>query len=106
MIDMTRLDPAAVQAAAEKTFGELAVGITAPLIVLGDRLGLWAALAGAGPMTATALAEASALHERYVQEWLRGVAVAGYVDYDAESDAFTLSDAYAAVLATDDSPVS
>jgi SAM-dependent methyltransferase len=106
MIDMTRLDPADVQAAAGKTFGELAVGITAPLIVLGDRLGLWAALAGAGPTTAADLAAATGTHERYVREWLRGVAVAGYLDYDPEADAFTLTDAFAAVLATDDSPVS
>src|SRR5690242_10577962 len=106
MIDMTRLDPAAVQAAAEKTFGELAVGVTAPLVVLGDRLGLWAALAGAGPTTSQELADRTGLHERYVREWLRGVSVAGYLDYEATRDAFTLTDAYAAVLATDESPVS
>ena len=57
MIDMAGLDPAAIEAAAGKTFHELAIGVTAPLVVLGDRLGLWAALAGAGPTTSAALAE-------------------------------------------------
>src|SRR5215813_7155710 len=106
MIDMAKLDPAAIEAAAHKTFGELAVGVTAPLVVLGDRLGLWAAMAGAGPTTSARLAERTGLHERYLREWLRGVAVAGYLEYDADADAFTLTDAFAAVLAGDDSPVS
>jgi SAM-dependent methyltransferase len=106
MIDMTKLDPASIDAAVGKTFGELAIGVTAPLVVLGDRLGLWAALAGAGPTTPETLSEQTGLHERYLREWLRGVAVAGYLEYEPATDAFSLGDAFAAVLATDDSPVS
>ncbi len=106
MIDMATLDPAAIEAAAHKTFGDLAVSVTGPLVVLGDRLGLWAALAGAGPTTSAELAERTGLRERYLREWLRAVAIAGYLDYDADTDAFTLTDAFAAVLASDESPVS
>jgi hypothetical protein len=74
MIDMTTLDPAKVEAAVGKTFGELGIPVTGPLMVLGDRLGLWAALAGAGPVTLAALATRTGLSERCLREWLRGVA--------------------------------
>ncbi|MFF7994487.1 methyltransferase domain-containing protein [Kitasatospora xanthocidica] len=100
----TTVDPERLEAAAGHVFGELGVNCTAPLVVLGDRLGLFRALAGAGPLTPVALADRTGLVERYVREWLRGVAVAGYLDYDPEADTFTLTDAYAAVLADDESP--
>jgi SAM-dependent methyltransferase len=74
--------------------------------VLGDRLGLWTALAGAGPVTPTELARRTGTIERYVREWLRGVTVAGYLDYEPVAGTFQLSDEMALVLATDDSPVS
>jgi ubiquinone/menaquinone biosynthesis C-methylase UbiE len=95
-----------VEVAAGKVFGELGVAITGPLIVLGDRLGLWQALAGAGPSTPADLASRTGTVERYVREWLRGVAVAGYLDYDPACGTFTLSDEMAMVIATDDSPAS
>ncbi len=104
MIDMTSLDPAKLDQAVGKVFGELGVAVTGPLIVLGDRLGLWRTLAGAGPLTPSETAQRTGLAVRYVQEWLRGVAVAGYLDYDPASDAFTLTDELAAVLAEEDSP--
>jgi hypothetical protein len=44
--------------------------------------------------------------ERYVREWLRGVAVAGYVSYDPEGGTFRLTDEMALVIAGDDSPAS
>jgi len=100
------IDEQKMEEAVGKVFGELAVAVTGPLVVLGDRLGLWAALAGAGPMTPNGLASRTGTVERYVREWLRGVAVAGYVGYDPATGAFTLSDEMALVLATDDSPAS
>lgn len=106
MIDMTTLDPAKVEAAVGKTFSELGASVTGPLIVLGDRLGLWAALAAAGPVTPAGLAARTGLSERYLREWLRGVAAAGYLDYDPAAGTFTLPGEMAAVLATDDSPAS
>ena len=106
MIDITTVDPARLEAAIGKTFSELGVSVTGPLIVLGDRLGLWAALAGAGPTTPASLATRTGLNERYLREWLRAVAVAGYLEYDPAGAAFTLGDEMAAVLATDSSPTS
>lgn len=100
------MDERRLEEAAGKVFGELGVAITGPLIVLGDRLGLWAALAGAGPLTPRDLAARTGTVERYVREWLRAVAVAGYVGYDPPAGAFTLSDEMALVIAGDDSPAS
>jgi ubiquinone/menaquinone biosynthesis C-methylase UbiE len=100
------IDDKQVEEAVGKVFGELGVAITGPLIVLGDRLGLWAAMAGAGPVTPFELAARTGTVERYVREWLRGVAVAGYVRYDPAAGAFTLPQEMAIVIATDDSPAS
>ena len=61
---------------------------------------------GRGPDDADELASKTRTAERYVREWLRGVAVAGYVGYDPATGAFTLADEMALVVATDDSPAS
>jgi SAM-dependent methyltransferase len=95
-----------LEAAVGKVFGELGVAITGPLIVLGDRLGLWAAMAGAGPVTPGDLAARTGTVERYVREWLRGVAVAGYIGYEPADGTFTLSGEMALVIASEDSPAS
>jgi ubiquinone/menaquinone biosynthesis C-methylase UbiE len=104
--DLMAIDEQKVEQAAGKVFTELGVAITAPLIVLGDRLGLWAGLAGAGPLTPAQLAERTGTVERYVREWLRGVSVAGYLDYDPRQETFSLSDEMALVVANEDTPAS
>ncbi|GAA2744251.1 class I SAM-dependent methyltransferase [Kitasatospora cinereorecta] len=108
VIEMTTVETAPetdlIEQAVGTVFGDLGAACTAPLVVLGDRLGLFRALAGAGPLGPADLAARTGLAERYVREWLRGVAVAGYLDYDAATDRFTLTDAYAAVLADDEGP--
>lgn len=68
------------------------------LIHLGDRLGLYRVMWGAGPLTAVELAARTGLNERWVREWLRGQAAAGLVRWD-DDDRFELTDAAAAVLA-------
>lgn len=103
---MAPLDTARLDEAVGTVFGDLGVNCTAPLIVLGDRLGLFRTLAGAGPLGSGELADRTHLVERYVREWARGVAVAGYLDYDPATDRFTLTDEYAAVLADDRAPTS
>ena len=100
------VDEQKVEEAVGKVFSELGVAITGPLVVLGDRLGLWRAMAGAGPVTPDRLAARTGTVERYVREWLRGVAVAGYVGYDPAGGTFTLSDEMALVIAGEDSPAS
>jgi SAM-dependent methyltransferase len=71
------------------------------LIHLGDRLGLYRTLDGAGPVTPARLADATGLHERWVREWLRGNAAAALVD-SADGEHFELSPAGALVLARED----
>lgn len=66
---------------------------------LGDRLGLYQAMAGAGPVTCTQLAERTGLRERYVREWLAAQVAGEYVAYDAGQDTYTLPNEHAAVLA-------
>jgi 2-polyprenyl-3-methyl-5-hydroxy-6-metoxy-1,4-benzoquinol methylase len=74
------------------------------LIHLGDRLGLYRALAGAGTVTADELASATNLHERWVREWLRGNAAADLVRSD-DGVHFTLEDAGTAVLADEEGSI-
>jgi 2-polyprenyl-3-methyl-5-hydroxy-6-metoxy-1,4-benzoquinol methylase len=74
------------------------------LIYIGDRNGLFGALAGAGPVTSDELARKTGQSERYIREWLSAMAVSGYVEYDPESGRFTLPPEQAFCLATPDSP--
>lgn len=75
------------------------------LAYLGDRLGIWKAMAGAGPMSAASVAAATGLNERMTLEWLSAQAAGGYLTYDAATDAFTLPDEHAMALADEASPV-
>jgi 2-polyprenyl-3-methyl-5-hydroxy-6-metoxy-1,4-benzoquinol methylase len=68
------------------------------MIHLGDRLGLYRAMAGAGPVTAAGLAAATGLQERWLLEWLRGQGAAGLID-TADGEIFELSAEAEAVLA-------
>jgi SAM-dependent methyltransferase len=85
--------------------GELGATLGAALVVMGDQLGLWKAMAARGPVTPSELAEATQTTERYVREWLSAEAAAGYVTYDAGSGRFTLPPEHALVLADESSPV-
>src|ERR1051325_1124855 len=65
-----------------QVIGELGATVNAGLIVAGDRLGLYRAMAGAGPISSAELAERTGTAERYVREWLNAQAAGGYVTYD------------------------
>jgi SAM-dependent methyltransferase len=93
-----------VEAAVGKVFGELGVFLSAPMLILGDRLGLFRELAAGGPATPAELADRTGLVERYLREWLRAVTVGGYVAYDPATGRFALPPEMAAVLADDASP--
>jgi 2-polyprenyl-3-methyl-5-hydroxy-6-metoxy-1,4-benzoquinol methylase len=84
---------------------EMGAAANAALVLLGDRLGLFRALADHGPMTSDQLAARTGTRERYVREWLSSQAASGYVSYDASGEKFFLSPEQAAVLADEDSPV-
>lgn len=84
--------------------GDMGAAMSASLILLGDRLGLYKALA-AQPLTSTQLAEKTGTVERYVREWLANQAAGGYVQFDADDGTWSLSPEQAACLADPDGPV-
>src|SRR4051794_4364293 len=84
--------------------GDLGATITAGGVVIGERLGLYGALAEA-PGTSDDLARRTQCDPRYVAEWLRAQAAGGYVTYDAATEVFSLSDEQAFVLADPDGAV-
>ncbi len=83
--------------------GDLGAAVHAGMVVIGDRLGLYKALAVA-PMTSAELASKTGTDERYVREWLASQAAGGYVTYDAAAKHFSLSEVQAFTLANEDSP--
>jgi SAM-dependent methyltransferase len=85
--------------------GEMGAAMNGALVVIGERLGLYKAMAGAGPMTTTELAAKTGTNERYVREWLSAQAAGGFVAYDAAADKFELPDEQAFCLADESSPV-
>ena len=87
-----------------RAVGDLGAAISATLMLVGDRLGLYRALA-ASPATPADLAQRTHTHERYIREWLANQAAGGYVTYDADSGRYSLDDAQTLCLASPDSPV-
>jgi len=83
---------------------EVGATLNTALVVMGDRLGLYRALAGAGPLTPAELAERTGTAERYVREWLNGQAAGGYVEYDADSGRYVLPPEQAVALTDESSP--
>src|SRR5579885_3730690 len=84
---------------------DMGASLQAALIVIGDRLGLYRAMADGNPVTAAELAKRTGTGERYVQEWLNANAAGNYVQYHPESNSYSLSPEQAFALALDDTPV-
>ena len=107
-IELTADDEAAIEEFAGNLFMQALAMMELANVELGVRLGLYEALAGAGPVTSTQLATAAGIAERYAREWLEQQATAGVVEVDdvdaaAEQRRFTLPNAHAHVLIDDDS---
>ena len=83
---------------------EIGATLNTALVVMGDRLGFYRALAGAGPLTPAELAERTGTAERYVREWLNAQAAGGYVDYDPDTVRYTLPAEHAVALTDESSP--
>lgn len=82
----------------QKMVGDIATALATSLVLVGERSGLFAAMAGAGPLTSDALAARSGVPTRYVEEWLAALATAGYIEHDAANGVFTLPDEHAMFL--------
>jgi hypothetical protein len=87
-----------------KVVGDLSAGYGGIMVSLGDKLGLYKAMAGAGPLSSQELARRSGCAERYVREWLNAQAAGGYVAYHAKSSTYELTPEQAFILADDTSP--
>ncbi len=83
--------------------GDLGAAVHTGMVVIGEKLGLYKALA-AHPMTSAELAAKTVTDERYVREWLSSQAAGGYITYDEKTNQFSLSEEQAFALANEDSP--
>jgi len=100
----TGIDEAKLEEFMGQFVGDLGAALTAPLVVIGDKLGLYKAMADSEPITPSELAERTGCRERYIREWLCQQAASGYVEYDSQQGTFTLPPEQAMALADEDSP--
>jgi ubiquinone/menaquinone biosynthesis C-methylase UbiE len=101
---MMALNPEKLQAFLGRAVGDLGAAMSAVLMLIGDELGLYRALAG-GKLTPAELARRTGTAERYVREWLGSQAAGGYVEYDPGSGRYFLSEEQASCLADPQGPV-
>jgi 2-polyprenyl-3-methyl-5-hydroxy-6-metoxy-1,4-benzoquinol methylase len=99
-----QIDQAKLEQFLGQVVGELGAAMNAALVLIGEKLGLYKAMAGAGPMTPAELAKITNTDERYIREWLSAQAAGGYVTYDPGKQMFELPNEQAFALAVEDSP--
>ena len=97
-LDMTKLN-----AFIGQFVTDLGAAVHTGMVVIGEKLGLYKALAE-GPMSSAQLAAKTKTDERYLREWLASQAAGGYVTYDEQTDKFGLTAEQAFTLADEDSP--
>jgi 2-polyprenyl-3-methyl-5-hydroxy-6-metoxy-1,4-benzoquinol methylase len=100
----TQVNDAKLQEFLGKVVTDVGAAMSAALVVIGDKLGLYRAMAASGPITPAELAKRTGTTERYVREWLNAQAAGGYVTYDPSRSQYTLPPEQALALADDTSP--
>jgi 2-polyprenyl-3-methyl-5-hydroxy-6-metoxy-1,4-benzoquinol methylase len=98
------IDQSKVQEFMMKAVGDIASNMSAMTIILGERLGLYKAMADSKPVTSAELAAKTNTYERYIREWLASQAAAGYVKYNPSDGKYTLPAENAFVLTEENSP--
>jgi ubiquinone/menaquinone biosynthesis C-methylase UbiE len=88
-----------------KVVTEMGAAANGPLVIIGDKLGLYKALTESGAMTSTMLANATGTSERYVREWASAQAASGYINYNAGDQTFSMTPEQGAVFGNAKSPV-
>jgi len=88
-----------------KAVGDLGAALHAALVVIGEKHGLFKAMADGKPVTSVELAKRTETAERYVREWLSAMAAGGYVTYDAKTKKFTMPEEQAFALANENGPL-
>jgi SAM-dependent methyltransferase len=99
-----KVDESRLREFMSKIVMDLGAVMSGALVLIGDELGLYKAMADSKPVTSAQLAEKTGTSERMVREWLAAQAAGGYLTYDAESQTFTLPPEQAMALAVEDSP--
>jgi len=95
------MDKTRVREFADKVYADMAGTMAVGMAYLGVKRGLFRTMAGKGPMNAVQVAQVSRLQPRYVEEWLKGMACAGYLAYDPTAETFELVDESAFLLASE-----
>jgi SAM-dependent methyltransferase len=103
-VSMPPIDEAKLGEFMGRFVGDLGAALSAALVVIGDRLGLYRAMGDGVPVTPEELAERTGTDARYVREWLSNQAAGGYVTYDSIGERFSLSPEQAFALAQEGSP--
>jgi len=98
------IDNSKLQEFLGKAVADLGATVSSTLVVVGEKLGLYKALAEFGPMTSQDLSDKTGILERYAFEWLNNQAAGGYVQYDSKENKYYLSEEQKACLADKDSP--
>jgi SAM-dependent methyltransferase len=99
------IDPDKLNALLEQAVQDMGAAMHAPLIVIGDKLGLYRAMGDGTPVTPAQLAERTGTAERYIREWLNANAAGHFVEYDAANGTYFMNPEQALALALDDTPV-
>ena len=104
MATEVQLDQEKLEAFVERIVLDVGTAMRGGLMYIGDRLGIFAALAESGPVTGVELSQRTGLNERYLREWLAAMATAEYLEHDSEGDTYYLPPEHALPLAEEDFP--
>jgi len=104
LAELPAIDESKLNAFMGKAVSDMGAAMHATLVVVGDKLGLYRAMAGSGWLTPAQLAAKTSTSERYVREWLHANAASGYVNYDPATGAFELPPEQAFALTVQDLP--
>ncbi len=99
------IDPDKLNALLGQAVRDMGAAMQAPLIVIGDKLGLYRAMGDGVPVTPAQLAERTGTAERYIREWLNANAAGSFVEYDAANGTYFMTPEQALALAQDDTPI-
>lgn len=95
------MDKDRVKTFSQRIFKDMAGAMTAGFCYLGHKTGLFKTMANQGPLTLEQVVQYSGLQSRYVEEWLKGMACSGYLDYDSTEDIYNLPNEHAYLLASE-----
>ena len=98
------IDEAKLQQLLGKMLGEVGAAMGIGLVLLGDKFGLYKALASTGPLTSAELASRTGTAARYVHEWAAAQAAGGYINFDSATERFSISPEQALILADENGP--